>query len=99
MEQLIRRVPFLDQQLLSNPLLRVLNMEDGAIRTLEYFDQDERTKSIFSSSPSQVQTRAQLIEKFEEVAGSLKKNLRKLVCLLYTVLSTAEYCILRKRFP
>lgn len=92
---------FLDHQLASNHLLRFINMEYNVIRTLEYFEQDERlksSKSISHSSALQEQTRAQMIEKFDELSSSLKRNIQKLVCLLHTVMSTTEFYISREWF-
>lgn len=73
-------------------------MEEDTIRTLEYLEQDERTKSFFHSSPPQEQIRAQLIEKFNELARSLKQSLTNLVWLPHIIMSITEPCISRKMF-
>ena len=62
-------------------------MDDYAIKSLEAIEHHEKTRSVmsaviypFSASPA---SRKKLIETFNQAAGLMEGNLRRLVCFLF----------------
>jgi hypothetical protein len=61
----------------------ILAMDDYAIKTLEALDKQEKEKTVVSSLlfpfSSSASTKKQLIQTFNQAAGILESNLRRLV--------------------
>jgi hypothetical protein len=71
---------------------RILAMDDYAIKTLEAIDKQQKAQSVVSSalfpfSNNALTTRRKLIETFNQAAGILESNLRRLVSTLYPIIS------------